>query len=144
MFRNILSIVSGLITGIFFIFFMEGVAHAMYPVPEGFDLTDEAAFKDFVTSLPVAASLLILAGYATGSFFGGLVAGLIASKMKLSKAITIGGVLMGLGMFNMVSLGHPLWMILFGIVVFVPFAYLGGYLAVKMGRKKKIPEIKNH
>ena len=137
MLRNILSIAGGLVTGVIFIFIIEGVAHAMYPPPTGFDFKDSDAFKEFVLSLPVAASLMILAAYAAGSFFGGLVASLIASKMKLSKAITIGGVLMGLGMFNMITLGHPLWMILFGIVVFVPFAYAGGIIGIKLSGRKK-------
>ncbi|MDQ3048621.1 MAG: hypothetical protein M3R27_13815 [Bacteroidota bacterium] len=138
MLRNILSILGGLITGILFIFIIEGVAHALYPPPSGIDLRDPAVFKEFISTLPVAAGLLILTAYAAGSFFGGLVASLIAVRMKLSKAITIGGILMGLGMFNMITLGHPLWMILFGIVVFVPFSYLGGYMGVKLSHRKRM------
>ena len=68
-----------------------------------------------------------------------VVASVIAIEKKYNKAITVGGILMGLGVFNLVTIPHPTWVVILALLVFLPFAYFGGKLGIKLSSKKKLP-----
>jgi hypothetical protein len=60
----------------------------------------------------------------------------------MSKAITSGGVLMGLGAYNLFMIPHPVWTIIISIFLFIPCSYLGGLWGIKISTKdqnKKAP-----
>ena len=60
----------------------------------------------------------------------------IASGNKVIHSIIVGALLMVSGIANMIMLPHPLWMWIFGLMIFIPFAYLGN----RFLNKNKIPE----
>ena len=138
--RNILSVVTGVIVGLVIIILGEGIVHAMNPLPSSIDFADPESFRGYIAEAPVSLHLGILGIYALSCFVGGLVTASIAQDKKITRAMTLGGIFMGLGTFNLVSLGHPIWVVVCSFLAFLPFAYLGGFISMKYFSKKKSRE----
>jgi len=134
MIRNILSIIAGIVAGIIVLFCVELVGHLISP-PPAFDVNDLEAMKAYTANAPAFIFIMLILAYMAGSFAGGFIAGSIARQKKLDNALTVGGVLLGLGTYNLFSLPHPTWVIVFGIVVFIPCAWIGGKLAEKRAKQ---------
>jgi uncharacterized membrane protein len=77
-------------------------------------------------------------GYAVGSLIGALVSAYISSNKKMIHAMTVGGILMGIGINNLVVSNHPSWVIVTSIFIFLPVAYLGGRLGKSFSTKKQL------
>ena len=135
--KNILAVVLGLIASFIIILLLEGVGHVIYPPPTDLDMEDIDAIKAFTASAPNIVFILAIVAYAIGSIIGGLVSAVIAINNKMSQAITVGGILMGLGAYNLFMIPHPIWTIIISIFVFIPCSYLGGWWGIKVSTKKK-------
>ena len=135
--RNILSVIVGVAIGAMIIFLGENVIEHLNPLPLGLDLHNPETLKNYIANAPASMHLMLLISYALGCFTGGLVAAGIASDKKMTKAMTLGGLFMGIGMFNLIALSHPVWVIIASVFAFLPFAYLGGIIGIKISPKKK-------
>jgi hypothetical protein len=141
--KNILSTVLGVISGLFIIFTLEVLSHIIYPLPPGINIDDIEALKAFTSKAPSIVFILLVVSYATASLTGGLIASSMAPANKMAKAITVGGILMGLGAYNLFMIPHPVWTIIISIFLFIPCSYLGGYWGIKLSAKrnnKKAPQ----
>jgi hypothetical protein len=98
-------------------------------MPGGFDMHDPASVAAFVATLPVAALLLVLAGWVLGALIGGYVAARIARKPR--PALTVGIVIVVGVIANAVMIPHPLWMTAAGVLLPIPAAWLGAKLATR-------------
>lgn len=135
--RNFLSIIAGLISCFLVIFIIEVIGHALNPLPV--DIKDPEAFSNYIRNeAPEAFYLLVLSAYAVGSFTGGFVTAWISINKKIIRAVTVGGIVMGLGIYNMVLIRHPSWVIVTAFFTFLPFAYLGGRMGKNASTKKQI------
>ena len=138
MVRNILSIIAGIISSFIAIIAIESVAHMLNPPPV--DLHDAEVFRNYIhNQAPEMLHLIILFAYAIGSFTGGFVAGSISLSKRIVQAMTVGGLLMGLGIYNLVMANYPSWVIVTAFFTFLPFAYFGGRIAKNTAEKKQIP-----
>jgi dolichol kinase len=135
--RNIVAVIAGFSASIIIIIIGEALAHVMNPLPEGVNMNDPESFKAFISNAPVSLHLIILCNYALACFVGSLLSSSIALDKKMNKAISLGGLFMGVGMFSLISLSHPIWVVVFSVFVFLPFAYLGGMLGVRISTQKK-------
>ncbi len=135
--RNILSTICGVVASLIIIILGEGIVHALNPLPAGVDMQNPESFKDFISNAPVSLHIIILANYGLACFLGALTAASIAREKKMNKAMSLGGIFMGVGMFSLISLSHPIWVVITSAFVFLPFAYLGGMMSVKMTERKK-------
>ncbi len=119
------------------IFIIEIGGHALHPMPV--DINNPEEFRDYIQhEAPKAFHLLILSGYALGSFTGGFVAAYISHDKKILRGVTVGGILMGLGIYNLMTLQHPTWVIVVAFFCFIPFAYLGGRYGKIISTKKQV------
>ncbi len=135
--RNIIAIIVGVIVGIIIIIIGEALVHIVNPLPSNIDIEDTEALKAHVANSPFSLHLLILLNYALACFVGGLIASSIAIDKKMNQAMSLGGIFMGVGMFSLITL-HPLWVTISSVFIFLPFAYLGGMMSVKIAKKKKL------
>src|SRR5688500_8274948 len=117
--RNILSVVVGIVVGIFFIIIGEALILISNPFPAEIDMQDTEALKTFIASSPVSLHLIKLLIYALACFIGSLIASSIAHDKKMNKAMTLGGIFMGVGMFSLITL-HPIWVVICSVFVFLP------------------------
>ena len=137
MMRNILSVIVGLIASFFVIEVIEIIGYKIYPPTTNLNFNNPDSFREYVSNAPNIIFILVILGYALGSLAGGFVASVIASVNKMTKAIAVGGVLMGLGLFNLFNIPHPTWVIISALIVFIPFAYFGGEFGIKISSLKK-------
>ncbi|AWA30692.1 hypothetical protein HYN48_11675 [Flavobacterium magnum] len=98
-----------------------------YPFPDNVSADDPEAMRIYMESIPAMAAVLLLAGYAVGAFFGGLVASAISKRAR--QAVIVGIVLTVANIANVVTIPHPLWLSVVSTIVFLPFAWLGGKAA---------------
>jgi hypothetical protein len=124
MLKGILGALGGLAAALVVIVAFQKVGQLIYPMPAGLDMKDKEAMGAWIKTLPVGAFLLLLAGYAAGSFTGGAVAVLISGK--LGPALAIGGVLTLSGLANVVMIPHPAWVAVASLALYLPMAWLGG------------------
>ena len=132
--RNILSVIGGVITGAVIVALVEWVGHRMYAPPAGMDLSDPDAIRAMMKEIPRGALVMVLVAWALGAFAGGWVAAHFAKTLPLRAALTVGGVLLLLGVMTMVSLPHPLWFWVVGVILFLPSSHLGGKIAIHWTR----------
>lgn len=136
MVKNILAVILGLVASSFIIFSLEVVKYIIYPSPADLDPNDIEAVKIYTSAAPPVVFILVIIEFALGSLIGGIIAASIAKKNKMAQAITVGGILMGLGAYNLFMIPHPVWTIIISIFLFIPCSYLGGVLGTKLSSKK--------
>jgi uncharacterized membrane protein YfcA len=135
--RNILSIIAGIISSFIAIIAIESIAHILNPTH--LDPHNVEAFRNYVhNEAPETFHIIVLLGYAVGSLIGALVSAYISSNKKMIHAMTVGGILMGIGINNLVVSNHPSWVIVTSIFIFLPVAYLGGRLGKRFSTKKQL------
>ena len=131
MLKNSIAIIVGLIAAGIVIMLVEMFGHVIYPPPAEFDPADSDSIKMLIELAPAGALMMVVLAYVLGSLVGGAVAALIKGKNKLYRAMIVGIILMIAGIFNLASNPHPVWFWVLCLLIFVPFAYLGGRLVVK-------------
>jgi hypothetical protein len=133
MIKNVLAVITGLIVNMVLILLIEWAGFYLNPMPV---MAKSSEYLSFIATAPASFHLLFLVAYAVGAFGGGTIAAWMSSSNKLTRAMTVGGISMGIGIFNLTTLHHPMWVILCSIFAFLPFAYLGGKLGIRLSRKK--------
>jgi len=133
MLRRILGAVLGLVAA-FITISLSQLAMALVIKPPTFEMmSDPAAMRAFVESMPASAYVILALGYALGSLVGGFVAGKVSrgSGPGFLPAMAVGVFLTLMGVINFfVSMpGSPLWAIVLCLVTYLPFAALGNKLA---------------
>ncbi len=134
MIRNILSVVVGLISSFFVIEVIGKIGFILNPPPAAMNFSTPDDVKAYISSLP----FIIIIGYSVGSFVGGFIASSIATNKKTANAISVGGVLLGIGALNLFSIHRPLWVVILTLLVFFPCSYLGSVVSNKLFSKEKI------
>lgn len=133
MVRNSIGLITGLVVAFIAIFFVQMINYRLFPLPPEIDPADREAMKAYAVSLPSLAFIVVIVAHALGSFAGSWTACKIADHTKNKLALAMGGFLMLLGLYNILSFQHPLWFIIIDLLVFVPFAWMG-YLLADRGR----------
>ena len=130
--KQVISVVVGVIAGMAAMMVVNYVSIIMYPVPDGLDMSNSEAMSNYIDQLPILAKLIVLISWMAGAFVGGLVAALIAPEGKgRALAILVGALLMGGGIVNALSIPHPMWMLIIGLLLYIPLAHLGAKAAGK-------------
>jgi len=131
--RNVLAVLAGLLVAGFTVFVVETIGHTVYPPPVGFDPTNPAGMAAIMGQAPFGALLFVIVAYACGACAGGAVAARLRPAAPIAHAITVGLVLTGAGVLNLLTIPHPVWMAIATAVVFVPAAWLGGRFLDRRG-----------
>jgi hypothetical protein len=131
MIQRILITVAGAVTAVLTIFAVEAFSHQLYPVPPGLDDSDMAAMKTYVGALPVTAFLLLIAAWVIGSLLGGFVIGKLAPNPDSTRMAYIAGVALTISsILNFIQIPHPIWVMIIGVLVFIPSVIMGYKLAL--------------
>lgn len=127
--RTAVGVVAGIVVAWLMITLSQLLSAALYPPPPGTDLTDPAALADFINTAPVTAMACVIAGYALAALSGGWVAARISRRHPRLAALIVGAlVLLGV-ILNYTMIPHPTWMLVSGVLLPVPMAWLGTRLA---------------
>ena len=134
--RTAVGVVAGIVVAWLVIVLSQLLSAALYPPPPGTDLTDPAVLADFINAAPVTAMACVIAGYALAALLGGWVAARISRAHPRIAAMIVGAlVLLGV-VLNYTMIPHPTWMLVSGVLLPLPMAWLGARLA---GRRAHSP-----
>jgi hypothetical protein len=132
MLRNAFAFISGVFASMIVVTFVElADATLLYPPPPGLDFKDPAQVDAFVAGMPASALAMVLAGWCLGAFVGGGVAARLAETHRVALAASIGAlVAFGVAM-NALQVHHPAWVVVGGLVLPVPLAWLAAQLVFR-------------
>lgn len=127
--RTILAVLAGLATMIAIITVVELLGAQLFPPPAGVDMRDPELFATAITQMPMAALAIVVVAWVLGAFAGGWVAARISIAHPRVPAVIVALAVVAGVIVMMLTLPHPLWMGLLGIVLPVPAALAGARLA---------------
>jgi len=130
--RRVAAVLVGLLVGFAIIFGVEWIGAKLFPLPPGTDPSNDESMRAAMAVLPVEALLLVLVGWILSSLVGGWVAARIAGR-TLQPAMIVGTILLAAAVASMLTISHPLWFWVAGVLVFLPSAYAGARLAGASG-----------
>ncbi len=130
--RNVLAAVSGLIIGSVVNGILIMMSGSIIAPPPGADVTTIEGLKASMHLFEPRHFIMPFLAHALGTFTGALTAALVAANCKMSFALVIGCTFLLGGIINVIMLPSPLWYTLLDLVgAYIPFAYVGGKLALK-------------
>jgi len=121
--RSILAVFVGLIVAMIILLLVEFSSSQIFPVPPDIVLTGGTG------QIPVGALILVLLGWAIGSFVGPWLAGRMAGRAPLVHGMIVAVLLLIAGITNLLAFPHPIWMWVLGIASFVGLGYAGARTA---------------
>ena len=127
--RSVLAVLAGIVVAMIVMFAFEGLSSHLFPLPPGIDLHDQQAMTAHMDELPIGAFLMVLAGWAVGSFVGAWAAARLAGRARLVHGLVVGGFFLAATVMVMMTIPHPLWMEISGIVALAGCSYVGARLA---------------
>jgi len=134
--RSILAVIAGFVGASLVMVVVESInGHVLYPElgKLGEPATDREAIRALMASAPVGAFLVVLFGWALGSFAGGFVAARIAPSAPVAHGLVLGALLTCAGVANNLMLPPPGWFWIPTILVFVPATCAGAMFALRKG-----------
>ena len=135
--RFVLGVVGGVVAAWLTTALIEMGNAALWPPPAGLDPHDVQHLAQIMASMPTVALAALVFAWLVGAFVGGFVAAKIATRSPLAAAVFPGLMILAgvVGMILMIP--HPKWVSAMGLLLSVPVALLGGYLA----RRKSPPPL---
>lgn len=133
--RLILATVAGLVAAFITIMAVEFMGATLHPPPPGLDITRPEDMATLMASMPMTAMAVVVLAWILGAFDGGLVAGLIARGRGRIPALVIGGLVVLGVLANSRMIPHPMWMLATGILLPIPAALAGAWLAGRLTRR---------
>ena len=131
--RNILAAILGLVSAWVVFFLIQTASHYINPPPVGLNMESGFSVEAYMQSITPLMFAVVLAGYAIGSFVGGLVIGYLANSKGNLIPIIIGAILSLGWVLNLIALPHPLWVAVLGFFMFIPFTILGKSVSAGSG-----------
>jgi MFS family permease len=130
--RSMLAVIAGFVAATAVMILTESLnGRVLYPelgkAAEG--MTDREAIRALMATAPVGAFLVVLLGWALGSFVGGFLAARIGRNSPVAHALVLGVLLTLAGIANNLMIPPPAWFWLPTLVAFLPAAIVGARLA---------------
>jgi hypothetical protein len=134
--RNVLAFISGWIGGSIINMGLIKLGHKLIPI-EGIDPNDMEALAAAMPTLGSEYFIFPFLAHALGTFAGATLAGIIAASHKMKISLGIGGLFLLGGIMVNYMLPGPIWFAVADIVfAYIPMAWIGGKLAVKVSGRK--------
>ncbi len=130
MMRVILGCLAGVFVALGLVVIFDGLSNLISPMPEGLDLSNREAMAAYVAQVPIAAKLVMVAGWAIAGLTGSALAAWI-SKRSWTSWVVGGLMFAGLGS-SLIAIPHPIWMI-FAAIAGVLFATIIGSKFAEFG-----------
>ena len=126
----------GIISSILIIHIMQFINIAFYPMENTVLDFDASNYADFIRTNTLFLIGILFSNF-TGSFFGGAISKLTHPTVTILSAGWVGVVLLGLDLYNLLSVDYPLWFWLLSIIIYIPAAWFGAF-AVTFTQNRQI------
>jgi hypothetical protein len=127
MVRRILGTVAGVAVAVVVVTLVEGAGHLIYPPRAGTDISDPEALAATMQSMQTGAKVAVVLAWFAGSLAGALTA-LKITSWRWSGWIVAAFIVAG-GIYSMLTISHPPWMIATGIILPLLAAGIAGRLS---------------
>ena len=135
-FKNISAVVLGWLVGSSLNMGLIQTGLYIFPI-SGIDPNDMDAFAEVMPTLGFEYFIFPFLAHALGTFVGAIMASMIAESKKMKFALYIGGLFLIGGIAVNYMLPGPTWFAVADIVLaYIPMAWLGGKIGVKLALKK--------
>lgn len=105
--RSILSIIAGVVVGVFGVFLVEMINLSIYPIPVDLDVSDPNILSSYTNALPYTAFVLIVLAHIVGAFIAAFIAGMVARSKRFNIGLLAGSILLFFTIWNAFSTGQP-------------------------------------
>ncbi len=135
MFRKVLAVALGIITGGLVVAAGETVIHSIYPMGEL--PTDREALAELVAGMPLMAEIMMVLNWALAGFLAASITNLFQGRTNYRPMLVTVGVLQLLTYMNMIMVpGHPGWMWLAATFLYI----IMGFTSYGLLKKRKNEE----
>ena len=105
--RSILSIIAGVVVGVFGVFLVEMINLSLYPIPVDLDVKDPISMTIYMKELPYGAFTLVIIAHIVGAFIAAFIAGMVARSKRFHIGLFAGLVILFFTIWNAFSAGQP-------------------------------------
>ncbi len=122
--KRTFATLAGIVVAVLMIGTVQYISHKLFAPAVMPDMSDPAAVRAFVMSMPIGAFLMVLFSYMLGAFVGGMVAVRVAARVSphtkpMVCAGIVGGFVLAASLMNVVMIPHPIWFVV-ALVVAIP------------------------
>jgi len=137
--KGIIAVILGVIAGSALNMGLIMISGSIIAPPEGVITTTTEGLKESLHLFEAKHFLMPFLAHALGTLFGALIAALIVSDHKIRFALGIGCWFLLGGITMTFILPSPLWFTVLDLsLAYIPMAYLGGKLAIKLTSKTRL------
>ena len=123
--RNIIGVIIGVAAAGMVVFFIQSVSSSLFPIPLDLDQTDKEAMKEYVSTLPPFAFVLVLLSHFLGALAGAAIGSKVASSHQFKISMFIGVFMLLMGTISLITIPHPIWFMVADMFMYFPGAFLG-------------------
>lgn len=129
--RTFLGLLAGVVVGMAVVMAVEFLGVTLFSPPGGLDVTDEAALRAAMDTMPTSALAFVVLAWTLGAVAGTFTAARITRSLL---ALVAGGLVLAATLFNLASFPHPAWMWVLGLLGVAGGAWLGFRLGAPTAR----------
>ncbi len=122
--RKIIAVVLGALVAVVLIIAIEALGHAVYPPPDGLDLTDPETLQAYIMEAPIGALMFVMGAWLVATLVGGLLACFIAREAPLVYSAIVGGLVLLGTIINLMSIPHPLWFSITAVLAIIAMIFI--------------------
>lgn len=122
-------VVAGFVVASIVMMIFEYANSFLFPIPADLDWNDSEAVRRLTESLPWTAYILVLLGWAFGSFKGGWVTAWLSGEEKFRTSFALAIILTLAGVLNVMMIGHDVIFTAVGLPLLFGATYLGYHAA---------------
>ncbi|WP_353203230.1 hypothetical protein [Sphingomonas sp.] len=126
--KKVFGVIVGIIVAFLLVAASDGISSALFPLGD-VDTADPSVLAAYIAEMPIAAKLIVAAGWLIAPLAGAWLALRIADWLPGGWIVAV--MFLAAGLLNQVALPHPLWMQVCAVVL----PLLGGWVAARIHRK---------
>jgi len=126
--RSALVLLGGVIAAVFVVILMDTLVGNIYSLPSGTDATNPESLRQAVAALPVAAFLILVAGWVLAAGVGSYLAARLATHARAIHGMIVALFVLVATVANLAKIPHPFWLWP-GTIILIPAA---GWAAAKL------------
>lgn len=131
--RNALAVIAGVVLGSIVNMSIIMLSSSLIPPPAGADVTTMEGLVESMHLFEPKHFLMPFLAHALGTLIGAFISGIIAATHKLKISLVIGLFFFSGGIINIYFLPSPVWFTILDVLLaYIPMAWLGGKLALKV------------
>jgi hypothetical protein len=108
--RSALVLLGGVIAAVFVVILMDTLVGNIYSLPAGTDASNPESLRQAVAALPVAAFVILVAGWVLAAGVGSYLAARLATHARVVHGMIVALFVLVATVANLAKIPHPLWL----------------------------------